>query len=139
LAFISWGNEVQRTATEIMGASAPVQANLSSLAFSKESAVQQICWIWNQYYQNFTPRTDIGTIEVDKEVLARAIFRSSVSIIASMREKGDLSLGTYLGLMTQNRILPPNFDVDKELAILEKERAIANDQAMAMQQQMQSN
>jgi hypothetical protein len=91
MSFISWGNEVQRTATEIMGASAPIQANLTSLAFSKESAVQQVCWYWNLYYDNFTPREDIGTIEIDKQALARAIFRNSSNLIASMREKGDLN------------------------------------------------
>lgn len=124
LAFISWGNEVQRTATEIMGASAPVQANLASLARSKESAVQQVAWYWNQYYSDFTSREDIGTIEVNKEILSKAVFRASVALIASMRGKGDISLKTYLSLMKQNQVLPPNFDVEQELKNIELEHQL---------------
>jgi hypothetical protein len=122
LSFLTWGNDVQRTATEIMGASAPVQANLASLAKSKESAVQQVCWYWNQYYDNFIPRESIGTIEVDKEILSRVIFRASTAIYEKMREKGDLSLTSYLHLLKQSRILPPTFNIENEMELLEQER-----------------
>ena len=135
LAFISWGNEVQRTATEIVGASVPVQANLTSLAYSKESAVQQICWYWNQYYQNFTPLDSIGTIEVDKELLNRAIFRASTNIFMGMREKGDLSLPSHLSLLKKSRILPPEFDIEQELQNIALERQVAMQQAMEGQAQ----
>ena len=137
LSFISWGNEVQRTATEIMGASAPVQANLASLAKSKESAVQQVCWYWNQYYNDFTPRENMGTIEVDKEILARAIFRSSVNIYATMRKEGELSLISYLTLLKQSQVLPPNFDIEQELKLIEKERELAIAKNLQIQQLMQ--
>jgi hypothetical protein len=130
LSFISWGNQVQRTATEIQGASAPIQANLTSIAKAKESAVQQICWFWNMYYSQNIPRDDVGTIEINKEILNNALYSASTGILMTMRKDGDLTEETYLKLMKINKVLPPDFDVDLEISNLNKTKQVNQEMAL---------
>jgi hypothetical protein len=130
LNFISWGNQVQRTATEIQGASAPIQANLTSIAKAKESAVQQICWFWNMYYSHNIPRDDVGTIEINKEILNKALYSASTGILMTMRKDGDLTEETYLKLMKINKVLPPDFDVDLEISNLNKTKQVNQEMAL---------
>ena len=117
LSFLS-GNEIIRTATEVVAHSTPVESNLASMARAKQSAVELIFRYWVAYYK----KTYGGTIKVDEKVLKAAMDSQTFSIIDKIYENGSITKKTYLNILQRGKILPSDLNIEEELEELEEEK-----------------
>lgn len=117
LSFLS-GNEIIRTATEVVAHSTPVESNLESMARAKQSAVELIFRYWVAYYK----KSYGGTIKVDEKVLKAAMDSQTFSIIDKIYENGSITKKTYLNILQRGKILPSDLNIEEELEELEEEK-----------------
>lgn len=131
LSFLS-GSEIQRTATEVSAFSAPVQANLASMARAKQSNVQRLFRNWAAY---LNPIKASGSIIVDQKILQAAIDSAMLGVLLQMRGASEISRKTFLTLLKHGKALPANFDIEKEIEFLADEQK-ANLAMLALTQEM---
>ncbi len=124
LSFLS-GSELQRTATEVATFSAPVQANLGSMARAKQSNMQTCFKFWCEYLGVDSGKSGAC---VDEKILQSTMDAATVGVLLQMRTAKELTRSTFLGLLKKGKAFPRDFDVASEVAALEaeeKEAALA--------------
>lgn len=115
LAFLT-GGEAAKTATEVILDTAQTQCTLKNMARRKESLVQAVFALWVEY----TNEPQSGGIQVNESVLQTPMSSQDAALVlGNMGVKFSDRLG--LELLKYRRWLPPNTDVDAEVARLESQ------------------
>ncbi len=110
LAFLT-GSESDKTATEVLLNAAQTNAILKEMAGRKQSAIQQIFEYWVQY----TGESVGGTVTVDDTILQMPLSPDQIRILESLVQVGLISHETLLLVLRQGKVLPQEFDVQKEI------------------------
>ncbi|MBW4598904.1 MAG: DUF4055 domain-containing protein [Calothrix sp. FI2-JRJ7] len=113
LAFLT-GGENNRTATEVMLDSAQTTASLKQLAERKESNVQQCFQFWAAY----TGEVEGGTISQDKNLLQMPLAPEATQRLIDLAQTGFISHEALLLLLRLGKILPREFDIQRELQLV---------------------
>jgi hypothetical protein len=126
LEFLTTSNRTQKTATEVIHSAAPLSANLATMIHAKESNVQQMFKHW----QTYTPKLKQVTrtrpsISIDEGIIQSAINPTQVSVLLAMRTSTppQITSTTFLRLLKDGKLLPPDLDIDAELTALTQELA----------------
>lgn len=117
LSFLS-GNQIARTATEVIAFSTPIESNLAAMARAKQSAVELIFQYWASYYK----KDYGGSIRVDEKILKAPMDNQMFTIIDKIFENGSITKKTYLNILQRGKILPSDLNIEEELEELEEEK-----------------
>jgi hypothetical protein len=123
-----FGGSTNRTATEVELQSASIQANLTSLAESKESAMQSLYELWC-VFTGETLSNDAG-IDMLASITQKEVDNETLTMCSSLYDKGLMMRETFLALAQRRGLLRPKVDAKKEAALLliedEKNNALLN-------------
>lgn len=112
LAFLT-GGENNRTATEVLLDSAQTTASLKQMAERKESNTQQCFEFWAAY----TGEKSSGTITQDKNLLQMPLSPEATQRVIDLAQTGFISHEALLFILRLGKILPRDFDIQRELQL----------------------
>lgn len=117
-----------RTATEVELQSASTQANMTSLAESKESTMQSLYRLWT-IFTGETVSNDAG-IDMKASITEKEVDNETLQLCSALYDKGLMMRETFLALAQRRGLLRPKVDAKKEAAQLliedEKNNALLN-------------
>lgn len=127
LNFVLSGSS-NRTATEVELQSASIQANLTSLSESKESAMQSLYELWVKFTGEQISN-DAG-LDMKASITEKEVDNDTLTMCSGLYDKGLMMRETFLALAQRRGLLRPKVDAKKEAALLavedEKNNALLN-------------
>jgi len=123
------GSYAPATATEIDNITSANRSRLEVMAAAKEQAVHKIFTYWMQWMSGVN---SVGGITIDRRMLQSSIQSSQANLYLTLREKGELSQKGLFELLKKGKILPDDFDIDREIS------NIKQDQSLDVQKQLAS-
>jgi hypothetical protein len=127
LNFVLSGSS-NRTATEVELQSASIQANLTSLSESKESAMQSLYELWAKFTGEQISN-DAG-LDMKASITEKEVDNDTLTMCSGLYDKGLMMRETFLALAQRRGLLRPKVDAKKEAALLavedEKNNALLN-------------
>lgn len=122
------GGSRNRTATEVEMQSASIQANMTSLAESKESVMQSLYKLW-VLFTGETVDNDAG-IDMKASITEKEVDNETLQLCSVLYDKGLMMRETFLALVQKRGLLRPKVDAKEEAKQLlvedEKNNALLN-------------
>jgi hypothetical protein len=122
------GGSSKRTATEVEMQSASIQANMTSLAESKESVMQSLYKLW-VLFTGETVDNEAG-IDMKASITEKEVDNETLQLCSALYDKGLMMRETFLALVQKRGLLRPKVDAKEEAKQLlvedEKNNALLN-------------